>query len=770
MARVFGLILLAVAAPMLWWGGALVYEGGSPYYSVAGLALAASGVLYLKRHAAGLTVLSALVLVTIPWALWEAGLDFWPLFARLFAPLVLLALGGLAARTLKGRGAVPAPGFIALGAGLLAGGMAVGTSIEHGVTRPDSPAPLARIADDGLNWRHYGRTQDGTRFAPASQITPDNVRNLKVAWTVRTGDSGIGELLSEDQNTPLQVGDTLYACTRNNRVLALDVDTGAVRWRHDPKSAPPPLWRRCRSLGYYEAPTPDEGHACHRRILLTTIDNRLQALDASSGKLCPGFGTNGTVDLTREMGPIKPAYLIPTSGPAIAGRIAIVGGWVFDNQEVGEPSGVVRAFDVETGALIWAWDMGAPDRIGPPPEGETYTPGTPNMWSVPSVDEKLGLVYLPMGNQTPDFWGAGRSAASETYSASVVALNIADGRPRWHFQTVRHDLWDYDVPAQPVLHDLPDGKGGRTPVLIQVTKTGDIFMLDRRRGKPVAPVQLQPAPQGAQAGETLSPVQPRSVGMPMIGNQTLTEADMWGATPLDQLACRLAFRRLRYEGLFTPVTTREWTLQFPGYYGGMNWGSAAISKASNHLIVNDLRLGILLRLVPQAEVPRTGTRTGDHDGIGPQTGTPYAINRESFLSPLQVPCQKPPFGTMTAIDLNTRKIAWQKPLGTLRDTGPLGMATGLDIPIGMPTIGGTLATGSGLLFFAGTQDFYLRAMDARDGRELWRARLPVGAQATPMTYVSPRTRRQYVVISAGGARRSPVKGDHLIAYALPSGE
>lgn len=770
MARLFGVLQLVVSAALIWWGGALVAANGSPYYLAAGAALAVSSALYVKRHAAGLTVLTGLVLATVPWALWEAGFDFWPLFARLFAPAVLLALGAVAAFGLVGRGGIPRPGFVALGAGLVAGGMAAGTFSEHDVVLPDRQVPLVRTGDDGLDWRHYGRTQDGTRFAPAGQITPENVRNLKVAWTVRTGDSGIGETLSEDQNTPIQIGDTLYACTRNNRVLALDVDTGAVRWRHDPRSAPPPLWRRCRSLGYYEAPPLDDNKPCRRRILLTTIDNRLQALDARTGRLCTGFGNAGTVDLTRQMGPIKPAYLIPTSGPAIAGKLAIIGGWVFDNQEVGEPSGVVRAFDVETGALVWAWDMGAPDRVGPPPEGETYTPGTPNMWSVPSVDEELGLVYLPMGNQTPDFWGAGRSKEAETYSASVVALNIADGRPRWVFQTVKHDLWDYDVPAQPVLYDVPDGKGGVTPALIQITKTGDIFMLDRRTGKPIAPVEMRPVPQGGQAGETLSPVQPRSVGMPMIGNQTLTEADMWGATPLDQLACRLAFRRMRYQGLFTPVTTREWTLQFPGYYGGMNWGSAAISKTNDYLIINDLRLGIRLRLVPQAEVRGTPTRVGDHDGIGPQTGTPYAINRESFLSPLDVPCQEPPFGTMTAIDLKTRKIAWQKPIGTLRDTGPLGIATGLDVPIGMPSIGGTLATGSGLLFFAGTQDFYLRALDARDGRELWRARLPVGAQATPMTYVSGRTGRQYVVISAGGARRSKVKGDYLVAYALPSGE
>ena len=768
----FGLVLLVVGALLIWGGTLLIAAGGSPYYLLAGAGLLVAGILFGLRRYAGLQLLAAVVALTLPWAIWEGGWDFWPLFARMFAPLVLLTLGGLAALALPSRGrtgAVASALIGGAGAAALFGGM----FWEHGGIRPASRAPFVASTEAPGDWRFYGRSGDGSRYAPAGQITPENVAGLKVAWTFRTGDSGAGELLSEDQNTPLQIGDTLYACTRNNRVYALDADSGAVRWSFDPRPVPPPLWRRCRSLGYHETATPgpagDPAGECQRRILLTTIDNRLIALDAANGRPCAGFGKDGTVDLADQMGPLKPGYLIPSSGPTIVGDIAIVGAWVFDNQEVNEPSGVVRAYDVRTGALAWAWDMGAPDRIGAPPEGQTYTPGTPNMWSVPSFDAALGLVYLPMGNQTPDFWGADRTEAAEKYAAAVVALNIADGRPRWVYRTVIHDVWDYDVPAQPVLHDLPDGKGGTIPVLVQVTKQGDIFMLDRRTGRPVAPVTMQPVPQGAQAGETLSPVQPRSLAMPRIGNATLTERDMWGATPLDQLACRLAFRRARYQGLFTPITTREWTLQFPGYYGGMNWGSAAINKANDTLIVNDIRMGILLKLVPQKDVDRVSPRQGDHDGIGPQTGAPYAINRESFVSPLAVPCQEPPFGTMTAIDLKSRQIVWQKPLGTLRDTGPLGIATGLDVPVGMPSIGGSVTTGSGLVFFAGTQDFYLRALSVADGRELWRGRLPVGSQATPMTYVSPKSRRQYVVVSAGGARRSPVKGDYLIAYALPGG-
>ncbi|RIV86813.1 membrane-bound PQQ-dependent dehydrogenase, glucose/quinate/shikimate family [Aurantiacibacter zhengii] len=765
----FGVVLLAAGllmAPFAWQLAAL---GGSIYYILLALVLLAGGILYATGRRAGPLLLLAAVVLTVPWALWEAGWNFWPLFARLFALLALLAAGGLVAFGFAGRGIAMVTFALGL-VGALA--FAVGMFSPKGVIEGDNGMQLVANADGPNDWRSYGQDTSGSRFSGASDITPLNVADLDVAWTYRTGDNGIDELLSEDQNTPLQVGGVLYGCTRNNRVFALDAETGEEIWNFDPAVTPPPLWRRCRSLGYHEtAQVSETGEdaQCARRILLATIDNRLIALDARTGEVCTSFGEAGEVDLAHQMGPLKAGYLIPSSGPFIAGDVALIGAWVFDNQEVDQPSGVVRAYDVETGALAWAWDMGAPDRIGAPDEGEIYTLGTPNMWSVPSYDPELGLVYLPMGNQTPDFWGANRTSYAEKYSAAVVALDVSDGRPQWEFRTVLHDVWDYDVPAQPVLVDLPVPGGEVVPALVQVTKVGDIYVLDRRTGEPITQVDYLPAPQGAVEGETLSPVQPRSVGMPTIGNDDLAERDMWGVTPLDQLACRLDFRRSRYEGLFTPVTDEQWTLQFPGYYGGMNWGSASVNTANNYLIVNDIRLGIKLRLVPRDEVDEVVPRQGDHDGIGPQIGTPYAIDRHSFLSPLQIPCQEPPFGTLTAIDLESREIAWQRPMGTVRDTGPFGIPTGLDIPIGMPTIGGSVTTASGLVFFAGTQDNYLRALDVTNGEELWKARLPVGSQATPMTY---RTQggRQFVVISAGGARRSENKGDYLIAYALPEGD
>jgi quinate dehydrogenase (quinone) len=330
---------------------------------------------------------------------------------------------------------------------------------------------------------------------------------------------------------------------------------------------------------------------------------------------------------------------------------------------------------------------------------------------------------------------------------------------------VHHDLWDYDNASQPSLYDFPDGRGGRNPAVIQMTKQGQIFVLDRRTGEPLTEVVERPVPRGNAKGERYSPTQPFSVGMPMIGAQVLAEVDMWGATPIDQMLCRIAFRKMRYDGLFTPPGDDP-MLFWPGYYGGMNWGGATIDAARDYLIFNDIRVGQRLQLIPrdQAEGFVGG---GAHSAYAPQAGTPYGVTKPNFMSPLGVPCQAPPYGALTAIDLRTREIAWQVPLGTVQDTGPLGIAMHLPLPIGMPTLGGPVSTAGGITFYAGTQDFYLRAMDSDTGEELWKGRLPVGANATPMIYVSPTSGKQFVVISAGGARDSAQTGDYIIVYKLP---
>lgn len=596
-----------------------------------------------------------------------------------------------------------------------------------------------------------------------------------MAWIAHTGDipqsNGSG---AEDQNTPLQIGNTLYVCTAYGKVLSLEADTGKELWSYDPKASAP-NWQRCRGLGYYDnaaqpasspvvAASASAPAMCERRLFLPTIDARLIAIDADTGKPCADFGDNGTVDLKAGMGEVKPGYYQQTSTPLVAGNLVVVGGRVADNFSTGEPPGVVRAYDVHTGELAWAWDPGNPAITKLPPAGETYTRGTPNVWSAMSYDAKLNLIYLPTGNATPDFFGGERTELDDKYSSSIVAVDATSGKVRWHFQTTHHDLWDFDLPSQPLLYDLPDGKGGTTPVLVQTSKQGMIFMLNRENGQPVAKVEEREVPQGNVPGERYSKTQPFSVGMPNIGNETLTESDMWGATPLDQLLCRIEFKGMRHQGVYTPPGIDR-ALQYPGSLGGMNWGSVSVDPNNAIMFVNDMRLGLANSMVPRSKVP-TGA-SGIEMGLVPMDGTPFGAIRERFLSPLGIPCQKPPFGTMSAVDLKSGKLVWQVPVGTVQDTGPLGIKMRMPMEVGMPTLGASLSTQSGLLFFAGTQDFYLRAFDTATGKEIWKERLPVGSQSGPMTFVSPKNGKQYIIISAGGARQAAERGDYVIAYALP---
>ena len=781
----FGVIVLLCGAALALGGAKLVSLGGSRYYLAAGVGLLLAGVQYARRRPSGLAWLGLVFVATVVWALAEVGLDFWQLLPRLVLPAVLMMFGLLLAPRVgfASRQSYSAAGvlFVALL------GTFAAAFVPHGVIRPSGAAPALASAEPAKgpveDWKYYGRTPHGTRYAPIDQINTGNVKQLEVAWTFRTGRDTKG--MTEDQNTPLQVGNTLYACTPHNVVFALNADTGEQRWKFDPQ-AKSPLWQRCRGVSYYDASkaatasatatatatpaAPDAPATCAQRIVMTTIDTRLIELDAATGKPCAGFGNNGTVDLKAGMGQVDPGYYFQTSAPTVVRDLIVVGGWVWDNVKMGEPSGVVRAFNANTGALVWAWDMGNPAITAEPPPGQSYTRGTPNVWSTPAFDEKLGLIYLPTGNETPDFWGGKRSKASEEYSASVVALDIATGRERWKFQTTHHDVWDYDVPSQPALYDVKGKDGQPVPALVQITKRGQIFMLDRRDGTPIAEVQEKPVPQDAADGDFLSPTQPYSVGLPAIGAEPLTEADMWGVTPFDQLMCRIAFKELRYDGDFTPPGTTK-SLQYPGFYGGMNWGSASIDERRGWLIVNDMRIPQVVQLVPrdvtQSRLAAKKAGQDGHAGLAAQEGTPFGADKNMFLSVLGVPCHKPPFGAMTAIDLNTRQIVWQVPMGTVHDTGPLNIPTRLNMPVGMPTLGGPVSTQGGLVFYAGTQDYYLRALDSATGEEVWKARLPVGAQATPMTYVSPESGRQYVVISVGGARNSPDRGDYIIAYALP---
>lgn len=650
--------------------------------------------------------------------------------------------------------------------------LAVVASLPAHAQEVTHPEGLAAPANE---WRSVGGTPHATRYAAfADQITPDNVGKLQKVWEADLGlapNSG-----ARLQVTPIQVGSTLYACTNASILMALDGDTGKELWRFDPQQDLSGYYsENCRSVSYWESATPIDD--CPARIIYATVDGRLVAVDAKTGKACEGFGDKGSVSLLKDMGPVKKNFHYSSSGPTIAGGVAVVGGWISDGQEVNEPSGVVRAYDVVSGELAWAFDPGRPDRQGPPPEGEIYTPGTPNAWGLFSADEALGMVYIPTGNATPDYWGAHRSENASKFSSSVVALDLATGKLRWHFQTVHHDIWDYDVASQPVLVDMKGPDGETIPALLQPTKRGQIFTLDRRDGTPIDPVEERPVPQGAAPGDTTSPTQPYTTRMPSFAGPVLTEADMWGISPIDQMWCRLEFRKLRYEGEFTPPSVNG-SIEYPGYLGGMNWGSVAVHERRRIMVVNSSRMPNRVQLVPRAVADGMGWNAASAEGnmsvnmaVGaPQMGTPFAVTNGQFMSPLGVPCIKPPYALLSAVDLDTYELLWQEPLGSAKEAGPMGVASGLDLTMGVPMIGGTMVTETGLIFFGGSQDRTFRAFDLATGKQLWSDDLDIGASATPMTWVSPKTGRQYVALATGGAIMEAAPGNHLVAYALPLGK
>ena len=783
---VFGLLFIAG-------GGYLATLGGSLYFLIAGLGMLVSAVLLFKRRLAGAWLFAAVMVASVVWALVDAGLVFWPLVSRLFALAVLSLVVALAYPTLRKANGLGGNGGYALGA-VLAVAIAAGfwgMFQPHASIAPTGDGPGLTQVDPAKaqkDWAHYGNDEGGSRFAALDQINRSNVSKLVPAWTYQTGDVAISDGNgAEDQMTPLQIGDKVFICTPHNNLIALDADTGKELWKNniDAKSA---VWQRCRGLAYFDASAPvaqptdgstpavpvavAPGAACQRRLLTNTIDARLIAVDADTGKFCQDFGTNGQVDLKAGLGNVPDSFYQLSSAPLMAGTTVVVGGRVADNVQTDMPGGVIRGFDVITGAMRWAFDPGNPQDKQAPAEGQTYVRSTPNSWAPMSYDPLMNTIFLPMGSSSTDIYGVERTALDHKYGASVLALNASTGDEKWVYQTVHNDLWDFDLPMQPTLIDFAKPDGSKVPALVIGTKAGQIFVLDRHTGQPLTKVEEVAVKASNIPNEPYSLTQPKSVGMPQIGAQKLTESDMWGATPFDQMLCRISFKKMRYDGLFTAPGT-DVSLSFPGSLGGMNWGGLSTDPVHGFIFVNDMRLGLWIQMVPQkkeAVANSGGEALNTGMGAVPLKGTPYAVNKNRFLSIAGIPCQAPPFGTLTAIDMKTQKIAWQVPVGTVQDTGPLGVKMHLPLPIGMPTLGGTLSTQGGLIFIAGTQDYYLRAFNSANGEEAWKARLPVGSQGGPMTFVSPKTGKQYVVITASGARQSADRGDYVIAYALPDKE
>jgi quinoprotein glucose dehydrogenase len=613
-------------------------------------------------------------------------------------------------------------------------------------------------------WSHWGGDAGGSRYSRLDEITPANVAALEVAWTFRTGDFDPTQTVRTSfQATPVLHGDTLFLCTPFGRVFALDAESGAQRWVFDP-GVDRERWRHytCRGVALHEDPSRDAGAACRLRVFLGTVDARLLAIDGASGERCADFGVNGEVDLLRGLGDVAAGEVKAYTTPTVIGDVVAIGTTVSDNKRADAPGGVVRGYDVASGALVWAFDPAPPDTppLPPGPDGARFHRGTPNAWGVFSADPERDLLFVPTGNPSNDFYRGGRGAIDH-YGSSVVALRGSTGALVWHFQTVHHDLWDYDVGSQPGAIEVPvDGR--RRAAIAQLTKVGHVFLLDRETGAPLFPVEERPAPASDVPGEQTAPTQPFPTRPAPLHPERIGEEDLFGLTPIDRADCRERLAALRNEGPFTPPSLRG-SLQYPGVAGGMNWGSAAWDPGRDRLVLLQSRAAMVQRLVPRAEVETTAADP-PFAILFPQLGAPYGLLQSVFISSWGIPCTKPPWSELIALDLASGEVAWRVPFGTTRGMAPWPFW----FDWGLPGMGGPLVTQSGLVFIGAAMDGYFRAFDVETGAELWRDLLPAGGQANPMTYRVRPDGRQYVVIAAGGhGSLGTKKGDFVMAYALP---
>ena len=629
---------------------------------------------------------------------------------------------------------------------------ALATACAEGETAPRGPGSVA-------GWPAYGGSPGGGHYSSATQITKENVHQLELAWEHRSGD--IREARSWDhadgpfpqsgfQTTPILIDETLYYCSPFNQVFALDAESGTEKWRFDPgidKYAH--LLPNCRGVSSWRS---GKAGACEHRIFVGTLDARLIALDAQTGRRCMDFGDSGEVDVTHRISQHHPIEYSITSPPAILNDLAITGSLVLDNQRTDAPSGVVRAYDVRSGALRWAWNP-IPKGMEPLNEDGTFRSGTTNVWSIISVDEERNLVFIPTGNTSPDYFGGHRKDLDH-YSSSVVALDGETGEVVWHYQMVHHDLWDYDTPAQPTLMDLRiDGE--TIPAVVQVTKMGMTFVLHRETGEPIWPIEERPVPQGPVAGEYLSPTQPFPTHVPHL-LAPLTEEDAWGFTFWDEGECRDRFKEVRNDGFYTPPSLGG-SILYPSNGGGNNWGSPAIHPREQVMVVLTWRVAGTTTLTPREKCGEENTQQ--------QIGTPYCVDTGVLMSPFYAPCTEPPWGTLDAVDIAAGEIRWSVPLGTSRDIAPFPMWW----IKGVPGTGGPSLTSTGLIFVGGALERAFRAYDLSTGEELWQTRLPTGANSIPMTYQLRENGRQFVVVAVGGhwGDFSNPPGDHLMAFALP---
>lgn len=646
---------------------------------------------------------------------------------------------------------------------LFAASLAVFTCDEYVDPGPSTNAAEVR---DATPFPVFGGA-GGRQYSDSGLITRDNVRDLKPVWSYHTGEASIETATTPAtafQVTPILVDGILYFCTPYNRVVALDPATGAEFWAHDPHIRLTAYYGSkvaCRGVTFWRDSKGEKSDQCSTRIFTATADARLIALDAKTGELCGDFGQAGEINLAKGVGSaLWPGEIQNTSPPLIIGDKVVVGGAIGDNQRVHTPSGVVRAFDARTGVLVWAQDMAPPgydyELSGASDAG--YALGSPNVWAPMVADEALGLVYAPTGNPSPDYYRNG-DRAIDYYGSSLVALDGDTGDIVWHYQFVHRDFWDYDTPAQPTLFEL-ERDGEKIPAVAQATKMGFVFILDRRTGESLFPVEERAVPQDTDVPLDLSPTQPFPVLPKPVAQVTFDpEADIaWG--------CDEKLEDIRYDGLYTPPST-DWTLMLPGNGGGPNWGGLSIDPERQILVIDASNMASRVKLIPRDEFDAVKAANPGKE-ISPQSGTPYGMWREFIESSFGF-CTPFPWGTLTGIDLRTGEQIWQSTLGTLRDILPVP----LSIKTGMPVTGGPLTTRSGLTFIGAAGENYLRAFDTATGEEIWKGRLPAPAFATPMSYVvtdASGNQKQFVIVAAGGTGMDPTGlldlSDTLVAFAL----
>jgi len=635
----------------------------------------------------------------------------------------------------------------------------------------------AFLRGQAVDWSANGRDAQGTRYSPASEITRTNVDRLAVAWTYRTGETDPRfktEKATAFEATPLVVDGTMYLGTPLGRVIALDPATGRERWVFDPKIERDVAYGDFASRGvstWLDA-SAAAGPACRRRIFVATAQSQLFALDARDGRLCAGFGRNGMVDLRAglRIPPFEPGAYSMTSPPVVVNGLVITGSSIADNSRPNPASGEVRAYDARTGAITWTWDP-IPQDPKDPAFSEwrgamAQRSGAANAWSVLAADAGRDLVFVPTGSAAPDYYGVLR-LGDNRYANSIVALRASTGKLVWAFQTVHHDLWDYDNASPPALVTLTRGRDS-LPAVVQATKTGMLFVLNRETGQPIFPVEERPVPASDIPGEQASRSQPFTAVTPPLSPHRFSIDSIWGTSDADRAACHAAIDSLRNDGIFTPPSVRG-TFVMPSNIGGAHWGGVAVDPVRQIAVVPVNRVAAVVQLIPRdrfdhARAMADDKRLGRDYEYNGMEGTPYVMRRRILLSPGGLPCTPPPFGTLVAIDLKTGGRLWEVPLGSLARLLPPEQAAKIPAGWGSPSLGGPIVTAGGVVFIGAALDRWLHAFDIETGRELWRGPLPESGKATPMTY-RLASGEQFVVIAVGGGGAWGA-GDYVVAFRL----